>query len=131
MKINLSGALGKRTKWQQEDKAQLVVKVEYEGQPLMEQEMPGSIFLPGDLPKDVILDDDTRLNKFKFKEVDEDIIPDMRPIEQCFILGDITQKRRSQPSDIQLDQETKAYNAALLQFPHNWSIQMSALLLRC
>lgn len=131
VKINLSGALGKRTKWQQEDRAQLVVKVEYEGQPIMEGEMPGSTLLPGDLPKDVILDDDTRLNKFKFKEVDDDVIPNMRSIEQCLILGDITQKRRSAPSDIQLDQETKAYNAALLQFPHNWAMQMSALLLRC
>ncbi|CAL4168267.1 unnamed protein product, partial [Meganyctiphanes norvegica] len=131
VKIYLTGALGKRTKWQQEDRAQLVVKVEYEGQPIMQQEMPGSTLLPGDLPKDVLLDDDTRLNKFKFKEQDEDVIPDMRSIEQCLILGDITQKRRSQPSDIQLDQETKAYNAALLQFPNNWAMQMSGLLMRC
>ncbi|KAG7173769.1 tetratricopeptide repeat protein 27-like [Homarus americanus] len=130
IEIELSGALGKRTKWQEEDRPQLVAKVQYKGQPLMNSELPGHNLLPSDLPKDVVLNDDTRLNRFKFKEQDQDVIPDLRPIEQSVILSTITYKRRSSAADLQLDQETKAYLAALLQHPKNWCLQMSALLLR-
>lgn len=128
--IELSGALGKRTKWQQEDRPQLIVKVHYKGQPLMESELPGRNLLPTDLPKDIILNDDVRLHKLKFKEQDEDVIPDLKPIEQSVILSTVTHKRRSSAADLQLDQETKAYLVALLQYPKNWCFQMSALLLR-
>ncbi|XP_045584956.1 tetratricopeptide repeat protein 27 [Procambarus clarkii] len=130
IEIDLSGALGKRTKWQQEDRPQLVTKVEYKGQPLMNNELPGNNLLPTDLPKDVLLNDDIRLHKIKFQEQDDDVIPDLRPIEQALILSTVTHKRRSSAADLQLDQETKAYVVALLQYPKNWCFQMSALLLR-
>ncbi|ROT73628.1 hypothetical protein C7M84_007954 [Penaeus vannamei] len=130
IKASLTGALGKRTKWQQNDLPQLVVKVEYPGRPIMEGELPGDRLLAADLPKDVILNDDTRLHRFKFKEEDEDVIPDLRPIEQALLLAIITHKRRSAAEDLQLDEETKAFLVALLQYPKNWCLQMSALFLR-
>ncbi|XP_063608874.1 tetratricopeptide repeat protein 27-like [Penaeus indicus] len=130
VKATLTGALGKRTKWQQHDLPQLVVKVEYPGRPIMEGELPGDRLLPVDLPKDVILNDDTRLHRFKFKDTDEDVIPDLRPIEQALLLAMITHKRRSAAEDLQLDEETKAFLVALLQYPKNWSLQVSALFLR-
>ncbi|XP_068205908.1 tetratricopeptide repeat protein 27 [Palaemon carinicauda] len=130
VKLSLDGALGKRTKWQQEDRAQLVVKVSYNDQSIMNSELPGYNLLPTDLPKDIMLNDDTRLPRFKFKDEDEGIIPDLRPIEQALILAVITHRRRSSAADLQLDEETKAYLAALLQYPKNWCFQHSALLLR-
>lgn len=130
IELSLTGALGKRTKWQQEDRAQLVVKVEYSGRPIMNTELPGHNLLPTDLPKDIMLNDDTRLPRFKFKEEDQDVIPDLRAIEQAIILACIIHKRRSSAADLQLDEETKAYLVALLQYPKNWCFQLSALLLR-
>lgn len=130
VQLELTGALGKRTKWQQEDRPQLVIKVKFKGRPLTDIELPGHNLLPTDLPRDIILNDDTRLHRFKFKEEDQDVVPDLRPIEQAIILASITHKRRSSAADVQLDQETKAYLVALLQYPKNWCFQMSALLLR-
>lgn len=130
VKLSLSGALGKRTKWQEEDRPQLIVKVVYNDQSIMNSELPGHNLLPTDLPKDIMLNDDTRLPRFKFKDEDDDIIPDLRPIEQALILAIVTHKRRSSAADLQLDEETKAYVAALLQYPKNWCFQHSALLLR-
>ncbi|XP_071548072.1 tetratricopeptide repeat protein 27 isoform X1 [Panulirus ornatus] len=130
VELELTGALGKRTKWQLEDRAQLVIKVRFKGKPLTDNELPGHTLLPSDLPRDIILTDDTRLHRFKFKEEDQDIIPNLRPIEQAVLLSAITHRRRSSAADLQLDQETKAYIVALLQYPKNWCFQMSALLLR-
>lgn len=130
MEIQLTGALGKRTKWQQEDRPQLVVEVKYTGKPLMAGELPGTTLLPSDLPKDMLLQDDTRLQRPKFKDQDQDVIPDLRPVEQAVLLATLTHLRRSSATDVQLDLETKAYLVALLQYPKNWCIQSSALLLR-
>lgn len=130
MEIELTGALGKRTKWQQEDRPQLVAKVKYMGQPLMAGELPGSTLLPSDLPKDLLLQDDTRLPRPKFRDQDQDVVPDLRPVEQAVLLATLTHLRRSSANDIQLDLETKSYLIALLQYPKNWCLQLSALLLR-
>ena len=130
MEIELTGALGKRTKWQQEDRPQLVVKVKYTGQPVMAGELPASILLPSDLPKDVLLQDDTRLPRPIFRDQDQDLIPNLRPVEQAALLATLTHLRRSSASDDQLDLESKAYLVALLQYPKNWCLQLSALLLR-
>ncbi|XP_076048530.1 tetratricopeptide repeat protein 27 [Oratosquilla oratoria] len=128
--FSLTGALGKRTKWQQEDKAQLVLKVAYEGQPVMAQELPGERLLPTDLPADLLLEEDTRLHRVKYAEEDEDLVPDLRPIEQALILAQLMLRRRAQALDVQTNYETKSYLVALLQYPKNWSLQMSALIMR-
>ncbi|KAK4301905.1 hypothetical protein Pmani_025976 [Petrolisthes manimaculis] len=131
IEAQLMGALGRRTKWQQEDRPQLVLKVEYKGQPITDGNTPNqAALLPADLPKDIILNDDTRLHRFQFKEEDEDVVPNLRPLDQLVILASITHKRRATAIDLQLDQETKAYLVALLQYPKNWCVQLSSLLLR-
>ena len=131
MKMSITGALGKRTKWQKNYLPQLVLKVEYDEKTITnDEDKLTPSFLSADLPKDLTLNDDTRLNKINYINEDEDIIPDLKPIEQALVLADLILKRRSQARDIQLDEESKAYIWALLQYPKNWSIQMSSLFLR-
>uniref|UniRef100_A0A2P2I004 Tetratricopeptide repeat protein 27-like n=1 Tax=Hirondellea gigas TaxID=1518452 RepID=A0A2P2I004_9CRUS len=129
LKYELSGALGKRTKFQVEAKPQLVLKVQYEDQPLLAGEAEGPKLLPIDLPKDLQLNDDTRLPHYKFEE-DDDRVPNLVPIEQLAILVKLQHMRRSSASDLQLQEESKAYLNALLQFPKCWAIQYISLLLR-
>ncbi|MCL4126008.1 UNVERIFIED_CONTAM: hypothetical protein GTU68_007328, partial [Idotea baltica] len=130
MEIHLTGALGMRTKWQQQELAQLVVKVSYVDHPITQDEQPGPTLLPSDLPKDIILNDDARLHRIKFIEMDEDVIPNLRPLEQMAVFAHLILKRKSQAQDDTFNEETKAFLMAILQYPKNWALQMSALVIR-
>ncbi|KAB7507073.1 Tetratricopeptide repeat protein 27 [Armadillidium nasatum] len=130
MEIDLTGALGVRTKWQERKIAQLVAKVSYTNKHLTSEEQKGPFLLPTDLPKDVVLNDETRLNKIKFIEEDEDVIPNLRPVEQMALFGQFLLLRKSQAQDDQLTEQSKAYLVSILQYPKNWALQLSALLMR-
>ena len=131
MKSSLTGALGKRTKFQSIAKAQLIVKVEYEDASIPAEEITGPPLLPEDLPKNVLLDDETRLNTWKFIEEDDDTVPNLTPLEQAgVLLTDVQFKRKSKALEIQDTDETKAYLHALLQYPKCWAVQNCALRLR-
>ena len=107
IKCSLVGALGKRTKFQQEDKAQLVLRVEYTNRTILEGEAPGPTLLSSDLPKDLQLNDDTRLNAWKFSDSDSDAVPMLRPVEQALLLALVVLMRRAQCHDIQLGDQSK------------------------
>lgn len=126
----LSGAFGKRTKYQVEPKAQLLVTIEYVNKSILAGEADGPQLLSSDLPKDCYLNDDTRLAHIKFVEEDDDKIPSLMPIEQVALLTKVNYLRRSAAHDLQLKEETKAYVNAMLQYPKCWVVQYNALRLR-
>lgn len=130
LEVEFTGALGTRTKWQQHQVAQLVLKVAYSGRPIAQVESRGPPLLPSDLPKDVILSDDTRLNQIRFAEVDQEVIPNLSSLEQMALFAQLLLMRKSQAQDETFNEETKAYLSAILQHPKSWSLQLSALVIR-
>ena len=126
----LSGAFGKRTKYQVDPKAQLLVTIEYNQKIILPGEAEGPKLLLTDLPKDCQLNDDTRLPYIKFVQEDDDKVPSLLPIEQVTLLTKMHYLRRSACTDLQLKEETKAYVNALLQHPKCWVIQFNVLRIR-
>jgi len=54
----------------------------------LNSEEVGDDFTPNqDLPSDVKLEDDTRLNKIAFLDADDNILPDLPPIYQALLLA--------------------------------------------
>lgn len=75
--LNLEGAMGKRTKYQQEDKAQLYLKVE------INKDIFPSVD-GKDIPKSLSLNDELRLERIKFSEHKEEI--KLGALEEAIIL---------------------------------------------
>jgi len=78
LRLNLEGAMGKRTKCQQEEKAQLYLKIE------MDKDIFFSIDCE-DIPKSLNLNDELRLERIEFSEHKEEIKLGM--VEEAIILA--------------------------------------------
>ncbi|KAI8505525.1 Tetratricopeptide repeat domain 27 [Branchiostoma belcheri] len=115
------GAMGKRTRFQQGEKAQLVLQVHREGGCQLEQPDKGVALTP----KDVALDDDTLLNQMKLTDPDQLEVIDISSVEQALVLGLCINRKRNCPKDKLTEEEY------LLDQPRDWSVQTAALLLRC
>jgi hypothetical protein len=80
--------MGKRTRFQAQDVAQLTLKVEKST--ITESEMK-ELSLPMDvketMPTDLRLDDDLRLPQISFSSADEGRFPKLTPVEQCVVLA--------------------------------------------
>lgn len=76
--LNLEGAMGKRTKYQQEEKAQLYLKVE------MTKDIFPSVNCK-DIPKSLNLNDELRLERIEFSEHKEEI--QLGALEEAIILA--------------------------------------------
>ncbi|XP_047100014.1 tetratricopeptide repeat protein 27 [Schistocerca piceifrons] len=133
--LELVGAMGKRTRYQEKELAQLTLKVELEA-----TEQPSGDGISGlsseeladRLPKDLQLDDDVRLNRIQYAEDSgAGEYPKLSPSDQAVILGAFVQTQKSQPKDRLADEELMPYLECVLAAPQSWSVQMSALLLRC
>merc|ERR1712142_835967 len=125
--LRVTGALGKRTKWQQEDKSQLVVGVgQGEGEindgggsdDLWFAEDASASWWHADAPKDIALDDDTLLDKVKFKSADDnnsEMKNSWNALEQAVVycvMMDVG--RRSCVREL-TEEELAAFRAALLE----------------
>ncbi|XP_022083144.1 tetratricopeptide repeat protein 27-like isoform X2 [Acanthaster planci] len=132
LEASLSGALGKRTRFQETDKAQLFLRVQHqedwEESAASSREEDRAV---KGLPKDLNLDDDTLLDTVKFKDSDVDQIPRLTSAEQALILALCTEHKRSRPKEELLWEELKAYIVVALTRPKVWSVQALALMTRC
>ncbi|XP_034840179.1 tetratricopeptide repeat protein 27 [Maniola hyperantus] len=128
LKLELTGVLGKRTKFQQEALAQLALSSELDSgidRPPAEQSHGDS-----NLPAEVELQDDVRLNKIAFSE--NIVQADLPSLEQTLCLLTVQYIQKSQPKDDLRDEEIKPYiEAILLQKSGPWSTRVAALLIRC
>ncbi|XP_078671582.1 tetratricopeptide repeat protein 27-like [Branchiostoma floridae x Branchiostoma belcheri] len=127
LQVELTGAMGKRTRFQQVEKAQLVLQVHREGGCQLEQPDKGVALTP----KDVSLDDDTLLNQMKLTDSDQLEVVDLSSVEQALVLGLCINRRRNCPKDKLTEEEVLAYVYYLLDQPRDWSVQTAALLFRC
>ena len=81
----LTGVLGRRTRFQQTDVAQLVLKVSSSPTSSPAAEGEGGGAGPGEFPREVCLDDDTVLDKISFTQPPS--VYTLTPLQQAVLLG--------------------------------------------
>jgi len=133
LKVELTGALGKRTKFQEQDVSQLVLLVQREenfsgisSAELME------ITDKQNLPRDVALNDDTLLDKVRFKDMklQQNNQTVVSPVDQAVILGLTAECQKSQAVHRLNTEELLAYLEVITSQPKVWCVHMTALLMR-
>ncbi|XP_043288153.1 tetratricopeptide repeat protein 27 isoform X2 [Venturia canescens] len=122
LRLKLEGAMGKRTKFQQEAKAQLYLDVAIDKEIYPFRSCP-------DLPKPLELNDELRLERIEFVEVKER--PHLGSIEDSIVLTKCFHLLLSQPKDKLTDEEIIPYLNNVIEYTKNWPLLMSALHQRC
>ncbi|XP_063530950.1 tetratricopeptide repeat protein 27 [Cydia strobilella] len=128
LKLELTGVLGKRTKWQQTTLPQLALTSALNSnvQRPSAEESHGE----AELPPDVELQDDVRLNKIQYlEEIRQAELPSL---EQMLCLLTVQYLQKSQPKDELMHEELSPYiEAVLSQKSGPWATRVAALLVRC
>nr|XP_006824862.1 PREDICTED: tetratricopeptide repeat protein 27-like [Saccoglossus kowalevskii] len=128
LEVTLAGALGKRTKFQHNDIAQLCLQVI---KPESKAPIEDSIKLDVDrLPKDLLLNDETLLNKVQYADPEHNKIPNLSGLEQALLLAMCIEHKRVQPKQELLVEELQSYIQVILEQPRVWCIQTVALMMR-
>ncbi|XP_058464178.1 tetratricopeptide repeat protein 27 [Malaya genurostris] len=128
IELNVEGALGVRTKYQQNALPQLTLRAKG----LETLSLPSSFETHGrvSLPTILKLDDDVRLDKIKFTDEQENSDAQLPSIVQQMVLTKIVFLKYSQPKDKLADEELEPYIKSLLYQHHGpWATRVASLFL--
>jgi len=118
-----TGALGKRTKFQQKDIAQFWVGLGASDSKDVVLDIDRKF-----LARDIKLDDDVRLERIKFQDEEIDNQKQLTGLQQAVLLAKFNSKLKSLPVDNLTSEEVLPYLAPLLDKPQAWSLNTMALL---
>ncbi|KZT60844.1 tetratricopeptide repeat domain 27 [Calocera cornea HHB12733] len=153
LQYELSGALGKRTKWQQNEVTQLVLLAEsrkredspVEAQTAGDEKAADDEPADGnpdkkDMPEALLLNDDTLLEHTEFTSstvgtgalahIDPKSQPALDALDQCILLSLCLNVKNTSPLHGLTSEQMSAYVARVLSHPKNWTVYTMALLLR-
>ncbi|XP_022819786.1 tetratricopeptide repeat protein 27 isoform X2 [Spodoptera litura] len=128
LKLELTGILGKRTKFQQTIIPQLALSSELDSS--IERPTAEESHGTAELPPDLELQDDLRLSKIHYTEsISQAELPSL---EQILCLLTVQYLIKSQPKDELMNEELEPYIAAVLSPKKGaWPTRVAALLIRC
>ncbi|KAJ7486609.1 hypothetical protein FB451DRAFT_1553887 [Mycena latifolia] len=144
MEYELTGALGKRTKFQQNELSQLVLLAESQ---LKIDESPidstsvEALSTGGQVPETLALNDDTLLEQTAFtssspaahsrlSHLDPAGQPALHPLDQSILLAMCLNVKNTSPVHGLTAEQMAPYVARVITHPRNWSVHTMALLLR-
>ncbi|KAI0784902.1 hypothetical protein C8Q75DRAFT_723638 [Abortiporus biennis] len=152
LQYELTGALGKRTKFQQKDVTQLVLLAESQlkdHEQETTEKSDSSIINNGAppvsselVPETMALNDDTLLEQTQFtssnpaapdsslSHLDPGAQPPLHPLDQCILLSLCLNIKNTSPSHGLTAEQMSPYVARVISHPRNWSVHTMALLLR-
>ncbi len=145
LRYELTGALGKRTKFQEVELSQLVLLTEGRDRASdSTQSRDTSTSKNGRniLPDTVALNDDTLLEHTTYTSattttstgqlthIDPSNQPELHPVDQCILLAMCLNVRNTSPTHGLTNEQMMPYVTRVLSHPRNWSVHTMALLLR-
>ncbi|KIY62828.1 tetratricopeptide repeat domain 27 [Cylindrobasidium torrendii FP15055 ss-10] len=144
LQYELSGALGKRTKFQQTDHSQLILLAEsrLQSEGATTTEDASSVGNANTLPDAIALNDDVLLEKTQFtsssidnkqstlSHLDPGKQPALHPLDQSIFLGLCLNVQNTSPVHGLTTEQMYPYVDRVISHPVNWSVHTMALLLR-